>query len=79
MAEPSTLSLDRYAPEAKALVAGAQGLADERQHAEVVPLHFLARSLERDPGVREVFQRVVSNVLELESAVERALAALPRS
>ena len=37
----TTLSLERYAPEAKALVAGAQALADERKHAEVQPLHFL--------------------------------------
>jgi len=33
MPEPSTLSLDRYAPDAKALVAGAQALADDRKHA----------------------------------------------
>ena len=42
----TTLSLDRYLPAAKSLVARAQALADERRHAEVQPLHLLARALE---------------------------------
>ena len=75
----TTLSLDRYAPEAKALVATAQALADERKHAEVQPLHLLVRALGRDLGVRAVFERGVSNLLEFEAALERALGTLPRS
>ncbi len=75
----STLSLERYAPDAKALVAAAQALADERKHAEVQPIHLLVRALARDGGVRAVFERGVSNLLELEAALERALANLPRS
>src|SRR5450432_4419829 len=77
--ETTTLSLERYAPEAKALVAAAQSLADERKHAEVQPLHLLVRALGRDLGVRAVFERGVSNLLEFEAALERALAGLPRS
>ncbi|HEX3777610.1 MAG TPA: AAA family ATPase [Polyangiaceae bacterium] len=80
MAEAATtLSLDRYAPDAKALVAAAQSLADERKHAEVQPLHLLVRALGRDQGVRAVFERGVSNLLEFEAALERALGNLPRS
>jgi ATP-dependent Clp protease ATP-binding subunit ClpC len=75
----STFSLERYAPEAKVLVAGAQSLADERKHAEVQPLHLLARALERERGVRAVLDRAGTNTLELVAAVERSLAALPRS
>ncbi len=75
----STLSLDRYAPDAKALVAAAQALADERRHAEVQPIHLLVRALARDGGVRAVFERGVTNLLELEAALERALAGLPRA
>ncbi|HEY0465803.1 MAG TPA: hypothetical protein VGC79_16430 [Polyangiaceae bacterium] len=75
----TTLSLERYAPEAKALVASAQALADERKHAEVQPLHLLLRALGRDLGVRAVFERGVSNLLEFEAALERALSNLPRS
>jgi ATP-dependent Clp protease ATP-binding subunit ClpC len=75
----STLSLERYAPEAKALISGAQALADERKHAEVQPLHLLARTLERERSVRAVLDRAGVNTLELAAAVERSLTALPRS
>src|SRR5689334_13095969 len=75
----TTLSLDRYLPQTKALVARAQALADERHHAEVQPLHLLARALERAQGTRVVFERATPNVLDFEAAVERALASLPQS
>ena len=55
MAAEQTIHLDRYSPDAKALVAGAQRLADERKHAQVEPIHLLARAIERDRGVQEVF------------------------
>lgn len=73
-AEPTrTLSLSRYTPDAKALVAGAQALADSRRHVEVEPLHLLARGLSHDAGVLEVFRRAVSRPLDFQSAVDRAL------
>ncbi len=75
----TTMSLERYAADAKALVAGAQALADERNHAEVQPLHLLVRGLEGDRGVSEVFRRAGANLMELQSAVTKALAQLPRS
>ncbi|MEO7034390.1 MAG: AAA family ATPase [Polyangiaceae bacterium] len=77
--EAVTLSLERYTADAKALVAAAQALADERKHAEVQPLHLLVRALGRDLGVRAVFERGVSNLLEFEAGLERALGDLPRS
>jgi ATP-dependent Clp protease ATP-binding subunit ClpC len=76
---PSTLSLERYAAEAKALIAGAQTLADERKHAEVEPLHLLARMLEHDARVRDAMGRAGTNVVELSQAVERALVTRPRA
>ena len=75
----TTLSLDRYLPPAKALVARAQALADERRHHEVQPLHLLARALERGQNTRSVFERACSSVLDFEAAVERALSSLPQS
>ncbi|HKY34329.1 MAG TPA: AAA family ATPase [Polyangiaceae bacterium] len=75
----TTLSLDRYLAPAKALVARAQALADERRHAEVQPLHLLARTLERGRSTRVVFERATPSVLDFEAAVERALASLPQS
>ena len=75
----TTLSLDRYLPAAKSLVARAQALADERRHAEVQPLHLLSRALERGRATRTVFERATSSVLDFEAAVERALSAVPQS
>ncbi len=75
----TTLSLDRYLPPAKALVARAQALADERRHHEVQPLHLLSRALERGQSTRSVFERACSSVLDFEAAVERALSSLPQS
>jgi ATP-dependent Clp protease ATP-binding subunit ClpB len=43
-AEQTTIHLDRYQPDAKQLVAGAQSLADERKHVQVEPIHLLARA-----------------------------------
>jgi ATP-dependent Clp protease ATP-binding subunit ClpB len=74
----TTLSLDRYAPDAKALVAGAQAIADDRKHAEVLPLHLLLRMLEREPGVVAVFRSANVDVVELQSACERALNQVPK-
>jgi ATP-dependent Clp protease ATP-binding subunit ClpB len=74
----TTMSLTRYAPDARALVAGAQALADDRQHAEVQPLHLVTRALERDPGVAEVFRRTGADPIEMLQAAERALGELPK-
>jgi len=67
-----TLHLERYTSDARAIVAGAQQLADDRQHAEVTPLHLLARLLER-PGVAEVFRRAKADPNEVMTLVEAAL------
>jgi ATP-dependent Clp protease ATP-binding subunit ClpC len=75
----STLSLERYAPEAKALVVNAQRLADDRKHVEVQPLHLLARGLDGERGIRSALDRAGINTVELVQAVERSLASLPRA
>ncbi len=77
-ADTTTLSLDRYAPDSRALVASAQALADEKKHAEVQPLHLLLRALERDPGVVAVFRAAGAEVVELQASAERAVAELPK-
>ncbi|MBX3182845.1 MAG: AAA family ATPase [Polyangiaceae bacterium] len=74
MSDTTTLSLERYRPDAKALVAGAQALADELKHVEVSPLHLLVRALDRDPGVIEVFRRAGAQPRELLAQAERALS-----
>ncbi|MDD9937937.1 MAG: AAA family ATPase [Myxococcales bacterium] len=48
MVQQVTLRLEAYSEAARRLIASAQGLADEREHAEVEPLHVLYRLAEQD-------------------------------
>src|SRR5215472_12842431 len=79
MAAEQTIHLDRYAPDAKALVAGAQSLADERKHAQVEPIHLLARAIERDRGVQEVFRKAGADPADVSVEAESALARINKT
>ncbi|MDP9151381.1 MAG: AAA family ATPase [Myxococcota bacterium] len=79
MAAEQTIHLERYAPDAKALVAGAQSLADERKHSQVEPIHLLARAIERDRGVQEVFRRAGADPADVSVETESALARVNKS
>jgi ATP-dependent Clp protease ATP-binding subunit ClpB len=79
MAAEQTIHLDRYAPDAKALVAGAQSLADERKHAQVEPIHLLARAIERDLGVQEVFRRAGADPADVSVEAESSLARIHKT
>jgi ATP-dependent Clp protease ATP-binding subunit ClpB len=79
MAAEQTIHLDRYAPDAKALVAGAQSLADERKHAQVEPVHLLARAIERDRGVQEVFRRAGADPADVSVEAESALGRMNKT
>src|ERR1700678_1209435 len=79
MAAEQTIHLDRYAPDAKALVAGAQSMADERHHGQVEPIHLLARAVERDRGVEEVFRRAGAEPADVSVEAETALARVAKS
>ena len=74
-----TIHLDRYTTDAKQVVAGAQQIADERQHTEVTPLHLLVRLLERDRGVCEVFRRAGADPNEAMQLADAQLKKLPTS
>ena len=75
--EITTLTLDRYSPEAKALIVATQALADASRHAEVTPLHLLSQCLTGELAIQEVFRRVAISFTDLQSAVEGALARQP--
>ena len=79
MATEQTIHLEKYAPDAKALVAGAQTLADERKHVQVDPIHLLARALDRDPGVAEVFKKSGADPHDVASESESQLQKLPKA
>jgi len=74
-----TIQLEQYSPDARQLVAGAQQLADERQHGEVSPLHLLTRILERDRGAHEVFRRAGADANEVMQLTEMQLRKLPKT
>ena len=78
MAE-QTIHLERYAPDAKALVAGAQTLADERRHVQVEPIHLLARALDRDRGVAAVFKKAGADPSDVAAEAEAQLSKLPKA
>lgn len=79
MASEQTIHLERYAADAKALVAGAQSLADERKHVQVEPIHLLARALERDRGVAEVFRKAGANPSDVSAEAETQLSRLTKA
>ena len=78
MPSEQTIHLERYTPDAKALVAGAQALADERKHVQVEPIHLLARALDRDRGVAEVFKKAGADPADVAVEAEAQLAAARR-
>src|SRR3954470_16902982 len=79
MAAEQTIHLERYAPDAKALVAGAQSLADERKHVQVEPIHLLARALDRDRGVAEVFKKAGVDAHDVVAEAETQLGKLAKA
>ena len=79
MPSEQTIHLERYAPDAKALVAGAQTLADERKHVQVEPIHLLARALDRDRGVAEVFKKAGADPADVAAEAEAQLQKLAKA
>ena len=79
MPAEQTIHLERYASDAKALVAGAQTLADERKHVQVEPIHLLARALDRDRGVAEVFKKASADPSDVAAEAESQLSKLPKA
>lgn len=54
------LHLERYTDEAKALVVGAQSLADQRHHNTVETVHLLVFALENDSTLSEMVSKIAS-------------------
>jgi len=79
MGAEQTIHLEKYAADAKALVAGAQALADERKHGQVEPLHLLSRAIERDRGVQEVFKKAGVSATDVAVETETQLGRLPKT
>ncbi len=73
-----TLPLESYTSDAQQILAAAQQLADEQKHAELTPLHLLARLLERDHGVLEIFREAGADPNEVRHFSELSLRRMPK-
>jgi ATP-dependent Clp protease ATP-binding subunit ClpB len=73
-----TIPLDAYARDARALISGAQALADERKHAEVEPIHLFYRMTERDATLQAAFERAGVDPGDVLVEAEAQLRRLPR-
>ncbi len=70
--------MEGYAPDAKAALAGAQSLADERAHAEVDAIHLLYRLLDRDPLTQQSFGMAGYDPGDLLVECEAVLRKIPQ-
>ena len=52
-----TLRLEAYSKPAKQAISAAQALADERNHAEVEPVHLLYELIESNKNVEGALER----------------------
>jgi ATP-dependent Clp protease ATP-binding subunit ClpB len=78
MSDPGVIRLEKFTPEAKQLVGGAQQVADERQHSEVLPIHLLARAIDKSPAVGAVFKSAGADPAQVAELCERALTKLAK-
>jgi ATP-dependent Clp protease ATP-binding subunit ClpB len=74
-----TLQLEAYTREARAHIAAAQGLADERKHGEVEPLHLFYRLVERDAAAQSALVRAGVDAADALVEAEAQLRRLPRA
>ncbi|MDQ3034295.1 MAG: AAA family ATPase [Myxococcota bacterium] len=73
-----TLRLETYDRDSRAIIAAAQGLADERKNPEVEPLHLLYRLIERSEPVQQAIRRAGVDPVDVLVEAEAQLRKLPR-
>ena len=72
------MRFDKFTVKAQEAVARAQELAQQRNHAEILPLHLLSSLLAEDEGVvHPLLQKLGANVAGIEQRVEAELDRLP--
>src|ERR1700712_4146754 len=73
------MRFDKYTIKAQESVARAQELAQQRNHAEILPLHLLAALLsEDDEGVvRPLLQKIGANIGRVQQIIDSELDRLP--
>ena len=72
------IRLEKFNSDAKALVAGAQQLADQSGHNEVLPVHLLSRAVERSPAMAAVLKSAGAPPAEVGEFCDKALKRLSK-
>ena len=72
-----TLRLDAFDSDARRIVAGAQRLADERQHREVTALHLGYELIDQDELTQEALRKSGVDPVDVMVEAETALRRLP--
>jgi ATP-dependent Clp protease ATP-binding subunit ClpB len=74
------MRFDKLTVKAQEAVARSQEIAQQRNHAEVLPLHLLAALISETEGVvRPLLEKVGANSGRIQSVVESELDRLPRA
>jgi len=74
------MRFDKFTVKAQEAVAGAQALAQQRDHAELLPLHLLAALLNETDGVmRPLLQKIGADPGRIAAAADAELDRLPRA
>ena len=71
--------LDKFTVKAQEAIQAAQGLAIDREHSQLQPLHLLAALLADTQGVvRTLLQKIGANLPQLDNVLDSELKKLPR-
>src|SRR5690606_26370323 len=74
------MNFNKYTVKAQEAVVRAQALAQEKDHAELKPLHLLGALLEEAEGVvRPLIQKIGADGGRIAQIVEQELERLPRA
>jgi ATP-dependent Clp protease ATP-binding subunit ClpB len=72
------MRFDKFTAKAQEAVVRAQELAQQRNHAEILPLHLLSALLDEDEGVvHPLLQKLGANVAAIRQQVDSELDRLP--
>jgi ATP-dependent Clp protease ATP-binding subunit ClpB len=74
------MRFDKFTVKAQEAVAGAQALAQQRDHAELLPLHLLSALLNESDGVmRPLLQKIGADPGRIAAGADAELDRLPRA
>ena len=75
-----TIRIEKFTTKAQEAVQNAHGLAEEKGHRQLVPLHLLSALLSESDGIpHAILEKIGAKVSQIQSVVEGELQRLPSS